>query len=717
NNLISLGVYDEVKELLEELEFEINQVEDSEEDAALGNGGLGRLAACFMDSGASCNLPLQGYGIRYSNGLFRQIITEHGQNETADVWGSDPFSVRKEYLTVEIEFNGEKVKAVPYDMPIIGYGTYNINTLRLWQSEPMVSFDFHLFNAQRYDDSVREKSRAEDISRVLYPNDSNWEGKRLRLKQQYFLASASLQDIIRSHKQIHGDLKDFTKWHVIQLNDTHPTISIPEFIRLLVDKEGMAFDVALGMARKVFAYTNHTILQEALEKWEIDLIRDLIPRVYEIIETIDSVCMGALTNKNYSDAEIHEYRIIKDYKVHMANLAIHIGFAVNGVAALHTQILKDSEFKNWYKLYPQKFQNKTNGITPRRWLKYANPELSKYITKLLGTEEWVTDLSMLKQLEEYIDDPVVLNKLMQIKKHNKEVLAKYVFDHEGILVDADSIFDIQVKRLHEYKRQFLNALYILDLYYRIKEDKNLDIPKVTFFFGAKAFPGYERAKAIVRFICEIASLINNDESINDKIKVVFVENYRVTYAEKLVPAADVSKQISTAGKEASGTGNMKFMLNGAPTFGTYDGANVEIVAESGEENNFIFGLRVEDIERIRHNYDPLSIYQGNKDIKRAVDSLVNGTLNDYGTGDFKKLWDSLIHGAHWGASPDEYFILEDFREFKDRQDEVFEAYKDQEKWAKMCLKNIANAGTFSSDRTIMQYANEIWDIKPAPLQK
>ncbi|OOB78325.1 MAG: glycogen phosphorylase [Epulopiscium sp. Nuni2H_MBin001] len=716
NNLIALGIYDPVKEILDELGFDINCVEAAEEDAALGNGGLGRLAACFMDSGAATNIPLQGYGIRYSNGLFKQVMINGAQTEVADEWKSDPFSIRKDYLAVEVEFEGGKVRAVPYDMPIIGYGSYNINTLRLWQSEPIVSFDFGLFNAQRYDEAVREKSRAEDISRVLYPNDSNWEGKVLRLKQQYFLVSASLQDIIRSHKELHGDLEDFHKWHAIQLNDTHPTLAIPEFLRIMIDVEDVQFDEALVIARKVFAYTNHTILQEALEKWDINLIRGIIPRVYEIIEILDTVCVNALSKRQYTQDEIHSYRILRDGKVHMANLAIHIGFAVNGVAALHTKILMDTELANWYKLYPKKFQNKTNGITPRRWIRYCNFGLSTYITELLGTEEWVKDLSLLKQLEKFKEDDAVLTKIMEIKHHNKEILADYVKSHEGIEIDPDSIFDIQVKRLHEYKRQLLNAFYILDLYFRVKRDPELDVPKTTFLFGAKAFPGYARAKAIVKFIGEIAKLVNNDESIKGKIKVVFVENYCVTYAEKLVPACDVSKQISTAGKEASGTGNMKFMLNGAPTFGTYDGANVEIVQESGDENNFIFGLRVEDITELKPKYDPVEIYQKNADVKRVVDSLIDGTFSDGGTGEFKELWTSLVNGTSWQRA-DRYFLLADFAEFKAMQDKVFEAYKDKRRWAQMCLMNIANAGIFSSDRTILQYADEIWGIKQCSVEK
>ncbi|OON98204.1 MAG: glycogen phosphorylase [Epulopiscium sp. Nele67-Bin005] len=715
NNLINLGVYDEVKSLLEEMNLDINAVEDAEDDAALGNGGLGRLAACFMESGASTNIPLQGYGIRYTNGLFKQIIEENGsQTETADRWLSDPFSIRKDYQTVEVKFNDYSVKAVPYDMPIIAYGARNINTLRLWKSEPVVDFNINKFNSQKYAEAVQEKDWAENISRVLYPNDSNDEGKLLRLRQQYFLVSASLQDMIRSHKAIHGDLNTFADWHTAQLNDTHPVLAIPEFVRLLVDVEGFTFDAALILTRKTFAYTNHTILQEALEKWDVRHIRTLVPRIMELIEKINAVFVHELRQKGYNDEAITNFSIIKDERVHMANLAISIGYAVNGVAALHTDILKATELRNWYELYPEKFQNKTNGITPRRWLKYANPELSEYITELLGSDAWAKDLSELKGLEKFIDDEIVLDKIMEIKRNNKVKLATYIENKEGVTINPDSIFDIQVKRLHEYKRQLLSALYIVDLYFRLKENPDLDIPKSTYIFGAKAFPGYARAKGIVRFIGQIAKTVNADTSIKGKLKVVFIEDYRVTYAEKLVPASDVSKQISTAGKEASGTGNMKFMLNGAPTLGTYDGANVEIVAESGEENNFIFGLRVEDIEKIQHSYNPREYYDNNPSLKRAIDSLVDGTFSDGGSGEFRMIYNSLVEGEDWQRK-DEYYVLADFQALKDAEEDLFKAYQDKQGWAKKCLMNIANAGTFSSDRTILQYANEIWNITPSTL--
>ena len=708
NNLISMQGYDEVKEVLEELNIDLNKIEEIEEDAGLGNGGLGRLAACFMDSGATMNLPLQGYGIRYSNGLFNQKIVEGAQVEEIDTWlkFGDPWSIRREDEMVTVAFKDFTVKAVPYDIPIIAYGSKNVNTLRLWQCEPLVSFDFELFNEQEYDKAVALKNKAEDISRILYPNDSKEEGKLLRLRQQYFMVSASLKDIVRSHKLQHGaDFKNFGTLHAVQLNDTHPVLAIPELIRILTDEEHLDFEEALEVCRKVFAYTNHTILAEALEKWDVKLIEKLFPRILEIIRVIDKRFIKELRAKNYAAEDVAELKIIKDKQVRMANLAIYVGFAVNGVAELHTNILKETELHSWYELYPKKFQNKTNGITPRRWIRLANKELSAYITELLGTEEWVKDLSKLKELEKFSEDDIVLNKLTAIKKLKKEQLSAYIKEVEGIEIDPDSLFDIQIKRLHEYKRQLLNAFYILDLYYRLKENPELAMPKVTFIFGAKAFPGYERAKAIVKFIGQIAELVNNDETISGKIKVVFVQNYRVSYGEKLFPAAEVSKQISTAGKEASGTGNMKFMVNGALTFGTYDGANVEIVREGKEENNFIFGLRVEDIEEIEEDYEPKTYYKENADLKRVVDSLIDGTFDDGDTGEFEDLYDSLIKEG------DTYFLLADFKDFKDTQDKVFKAYENQREWAKMSLINIANSGIFSSDRTIMQYADEIWGIK------
>ncbi len=618
NNLISLQMYDEVKALLEEMNIDLNKIEEIEEDAGLGNGGLGRLAACFMDSGAVMNIPLQGYGIRYSNGLFAQKIVEGAQVEEADEWlkYGDPWSIRKDDLAVEVQFDDFTVRAVPYDTPIIAYGSKNVNTLRLWKAESLVEFDFEAFNNQQYDEAVKLKNRADDISRVLYPNDSIEEGKLLRLRQQYFMVSASLKDIIRSHKELHGtNFTDFGTWHSVQLNDTHPVLAIPEFVRILVDEEEVAFDKAVEIAKTVFAYTNHTILQEALEKWDINLINQLFVRIGEIIEKIDAYFMNELEERGLTEDEREAFKIVQEDLVHMANLAIHVGFAVNGVAQLHTDILKDTElhdwyelypekFQNktnvvhmanlaihvgfavngvaqlhtdilkdtelhdWYELYPEKFQNKTNGITPRRWIRLCNQELSALITELLGSEDWVKDLDLLKGLEKYMDDAEVLKRIMAVKHTKKKQLAAYIKEVQGIEIDPNSVFDIQIKRLHEYKRQLLNALYILDLYYQIKENPNKDMPAVTFIFGAKAFPGYARAKAIIKFIGEIQKLVNNDEEVNKKMKVVFVENYRVSFAEKLFPAADVSKQISTAGKEASGTGNMKFMLNGAPTFGT-----------------------------------------------------------------------------------------------------------------------------------------------------
>lgn len=707
NNLINLGIYDEVKETLAELNIDINKIENIEEDAGLGNGGLGRLAACFMESAATMEIPLTGYGIRYNNGLFAQYFEDGFQKEDGDFWlkYGDPWSIRKDSEAVVVKFKGLNVKAVPYDTPIIGYGTKNINTLRLWKCEPLKEFNFNLFNDQKYDGALREKNRAEDISRVLYPNDSNREGKLLRLKQQYFFVSASLQDIIRKHKEKFGNVtEDLAKYHAVQLNDTHPTLAIPELIRLLVDEEGMSFDDALNISKEMFGYTNHTILAEALEKWDEKLIRALFPRILVIIKEIDKRFIKELQEKGYSIIDINEFRIVNKGVVRMANLAIHVGFAVNGVAKLHTDILMETELNNWYKLYPEKFQNKTNGITPRRWLRLCNQELSTLITELLGNEDWVRDLSLLKNLEKYADDDKVLERFMEIKYTKKVQLAQYIKEVEGVELDPNSLFDIQIKRMHEYKRQLLNAFYILDLYFRIKENPNMDIPKTTFIFGAKAFPGYRRAKSILKFINEIARIVNNDKDINGKIMVHFVENYRVSYAEKLFPAADLSKQISTAGKEASGTGNMKFMLNGAPTFGTLDGANVEIVRESGDENNFIFGLEVEDIEKLKCEYDAKLYYKENPSIKRVMDSLIDGTFDDGGTGDFIDLYNSIIREG------DQYFLLADFESFKDAEEKVFESYKDKKGWAKKSFMNICNAGIFSSDRTILQYAKEIWSV-------
>lgn len=713
NNLMNLGLYDEVKDVLAELKIDLNRIEEIEEDAGLGNGGLGRLAACFVESAATLNMPLVGYGIRYSNGLFKQNIENGFQTECEDTWlkYGEAWSIRKDDETQIIKFSDMTVKAVPYDVPIIGYKTKNINTLRLWQCEALREFDFNLFNNQQYIEAVSARNKAEDISRVLYPNDTAEAGKILRLRQQYFFSSASMKDIIKKHKTKFGsDFSEFAKYNVAQLNDTHPTISILEFIRILVDEENVEFNAALATAKEFFGYTNHTILAEALEKWDIRLIERLFPRILQIAYQIDDALMNELRQKGYDEGKVWNFRIVANNQIRMANLAIFVGRAVNGVAALHTEILKKSELNNWYNLYPNKFQNKTNGITPRRWLRLCNTELSEFITDLLGSEDWVKDLSLLEGLKKYNDDDKVLEKLMEIKHEKKVQLAEYIKQEEGIIVDPNSFFDIQIKRLHEYKRQLLNALYILDLYYRIKENPELDVPKTTFIFGAKAFPGYRRAKGIVKFINEIARMIDRDEEASKKIKVVFVHNYRVSYAQKLFPGSDLSKQISTAGKEASGTGNMKFMLNATPTFGTYDGANIEIVQASGEENNYIFGLRVEDIERIKHDYNPREYYNQNPSIKRVVDALINGTLDDGGTGYFEDLYNALLEER------DQYYLLADFELFKQAEEKVFEDYKDKKKWAKKCFANLYSSGVFSSDRTIKQYADEIWNIKPVPVE-
>ncbi len=711
NNLVSKEIYNEVEDELNKLGVSLKAMEDVE-DAALGNGGLGRLAACFLDSAATLDVPLDGYGIRYKYGLFKQNIENGFQTETADAWTQfgDPWSIRNENEAVTVEFKDMSVKAVPYDMPIIGYGTSNIGTLRLWQSESLVPFDFDLFNAQKYDKSVALKNRAEDISRVLYPNDDNDEGKKLRLKQQYFFSSASLQDIIRKFKNIHGnDFTKFADYITIQLNDTHPVISIPELIRLLTVNENVKFDDAVEICKNVFNYTNHTIMQEALEKWDLKLIRNTIPQVLDIIKQLDKMLKTDLKNKNVPKEKASKMQIIQEKRVHMAYLAIFCSRYVNGVARIHTDILKTDVLKDWYELYPEKFQNKTNGITQRRWLLLCNQELSALISELLGNNDWVTDLDKLKELEKYADDENVLNRFIAIKEEKKKQLVEYIRVHDGVEIDENSIFDIQIKRLHEYKRQLLNALAILELYFEIKDGTLKDFVPTTFIFGAKSAPGYARAKGIIKLINEIAKLIENDKEVSKYIKVVFVKNYNVSYAEKLVAACDVSEQISTAGTEASGTGNMKLMLNGAVTLGTYDGANIEIVEEAGEENNYIFGARVEDIEEIKETYCSKDLYENDEKIKRVLDALVDGTLNDGKTKIFKELYDSVLKGASW-HKPDHYYLLLDFNDYVETKKRVNSDYKNKKEFYKKCWINMCNAGKFSSDRTIKEYAKDIWHL-------
>jgi starch phosphorylase len=711
NNLISLGLENEVQEVLKDLNIDLNELEEFEDDAGLGNGGLGRLAACFIDSAASLDYPLTGYGIRYEYGIFKQAFESGEQVEFADEWlrNGDPWSIRRSQEAVEVSFADSAVMAVPYDYPVIGYKNQTVNTLRLWRSEALQPFDFNLFNAQAYDASVEDKNRAEDISRVLYPNDSTEEGKILRLKQQYFFASASLQDMLRAHKAAKRSLESFHEYHAVQLNDTHPVIAIPELMRLLI-AEGMSYEAAWSVVTKTFAYTNHTILSEALEKWSVDLVKKVVPQVFDIIEKIDAAFKLELQEKGYSSDKVGRMQIIKDGLVHMAWMAIHGTYATNGVAQLHTDLLMTTELKDWYELYPERFHNKTNGITQRRWLFYSNPELTAYITKLMGSEEWMHDLTLLSSLAKYGEDKAVLDEFMKIKGLKKMQLKAFIEENEGIVIDENSIFDIQIKRLHEYKRQLLNALHILDLYYRIKENPTMKRVPQTFIFGAKAAPGYFRAKGIIKFINEIASLVNNDPQVNHLMKVVFVQNYRVTYGEKLFPASDISEQISTAGKEASGTGNMKFMLNGTPTIGTYDGANVEIVAEAGMENNFIFGARVEELEEIKASYDPRVYYEEVEGLKRVLDTLIDGTFDDGGSGYFKELYDALMVGADWHAA-DHYFILKDFDAYRQAQNEMNAAYSDSYAYAKKCWLNMCYAGKFSSDRTIEEYVKETWKVE------
>ena len=714
NNLLSTGLYDQVSQILKECGTDINKMEEIE-DAALGNGGLGRLAACFLDSAATIGLPLDGYGIRYKFGLFKQEFQEGFQKETADDWSKygDPWSIRCEEESVVVHFLDQDVIAVPYDMPIIGYGLKHISTLRLWQCEPQNQLNFELFNDQEYDLSVLEKNRAEDISRVLYPNDSTEEGKLLRLKQQYFFSSASLQDIIRNYKKNYGtDYSHFAELNTLQLNDTHPTIAIPELIRLLM-ADDVSFIEALNIAKRVFNYTNHTIMQEALEKRELSLLDKLSPEITDIIKRIDSAFSEELKLKCSHESDKDNLLIIKDDTVNMAYLACYVSSYINGVAEIHTNILKEDLLKEWYMLYPEKFQNKTNGVTQRRWLALCNPKLSDLITELLGSESWITNLEELKKLEKYADDKNVLDRFIGIKHENKKSLNDYIFLHEHKTFNVDSIVDVQVKRLHEYKRQLLNILCILELYFEIKEGKIKDFTPTTFIFGAKAAPGYLRAKAIIKLINEVSKLIEKDDDVNKYIKVIFVTDYNVSYAEKIFAATDISEQISTAGTEASGTGNMKMMINGAVTLGTYDGANIEIFKEAGPNNNYVFGSLVEDIENIKNTYDPMKYYLNDHRIKRCLDSLIDGTLDDNGTGLFEELYDSILKGASWHEA-DHYYLLLDFSDFMDKKIKVNEDNKDKYSFAKKQWLNMCNSGRFSSDRTIKQYGKDIWKIEIHP---
>lgn len=716
NNLLNLGIYDEVKAVIEEMGLDFEALEDQEEDAALGNGGLGRLAACFIESAATEGLPLQGYGVRYSQGIFKQRFVDGFQCEMGDDWTrrGDFWSIRKEREARVVRFRDQEVLAVPYDMPIVGYKNGVVNTLRLWQAEACgEGFDFNQFNNFQYDRAVSATNQAEDITRVLYPNDIQRAGKVLRLKQQYFFTSASLQDLVARYRQNHPEdpgFERFSDYHIIQLNDTHPVIGIPEMMRLLIDEQGLEWDKAYAIVRKIFAFTNHTVLQEALEKWSFDIMEEISPRCLSIIGEINEAMMKALRESGIAESRLGSYAIIHDDVVEMAYLAIWCATSVNGVAALHTEILKADTLKQWYELMPERFNNKTNGVTPRRWLQYANPELSAFITDKLGGEAWKHDLSLLKGLEAFAEDGETLDRLNAIKHEKKVQLAKYIERTEGIQVDPDSIFDIQIKRLHEYKRQLLNALHILYRYEEIKADPQLQRVPRTFIFGAKAAPGYFRAKAIIKFINEIAKLVNNDPDTRDKLRVVFMQNYRVSSAEKLFPAADISEQISTAGKEASGTGNMKFMMNATVTVGTLDGANIEIFREAGEANNYRFGATVEELRDAAETYNPKACYHMDQAIRKAVDYLLDEEkLNDNGTFMFIDIYNELVNPQNGGRG-DQYYNLLDFRSYVEAHDRIDRDYRDRRGWAKKCLMNLANCGRFSSDRTIREYAAEIWHI-------
>jgi len=699
SNLYNLGILDEMKQLFAAQGVDLAVLEEIE-DAALGNGGLGRLAACFLDSAASCDIPLSGYGLRYKFGLFKQSFDDQGsQKENADDWTKfgDPWSYRRYNHTVKVKFPDHTVLAVPYDVPVIGYDTHNINTLRLWQCEAEEELDFSAFNDQDYLRALDQKNKAEDITRVLYPNDSTWEGKRLRIKQQYVLSSASLQDMLRTFKTAHGnDLSRFADYYAVQLNDTHPAMSIPELIRLLMD-EGMDFDQSFSIAQRTFSYTNHTVMSEALEKWPLDLLGSVVPEIVDIIRRIDEKLQR----------EHPGLFIIKDNTAHMANLSVYVSSYVNGVAEIHSQILKDDLFHDWYQVYPDRFQNKTNGVTPRRWMGLCNPELTQMLKYRIGGD-FLKDLDKLSELKPMIDEDMV-RQFNAIKRQKKEQLCKVIAEKEGVQLNPDFIFDVQIKRLHEYKRQLMNALSIVDIYFRLKNGELTDFRPTVYIFGAKSAPGYARAKAIIRYINRIAKLINNDPAVSDKLKVVFVQNYNCSYAEHIIPAADISEQISPAGTEASGTGNMKLMLNGAVTLGTLDGANVEIAQEAGMDNEYIFGHTVQEINNAKDSYCARSIYDTDSHLHRAIDTLVDGTVP---TDDAQKeLHHALLDGASWRKA-DNYFVLLDYASYMDAKLRVNRDYADRLTFGRKCLENVASGSKFSSDRTIRQYADEIWHIKP-----
>ncbi len=733
NNLINMTAYTEVKEALEEMGIDLNAIEDEEPDPALGNGGLGRLAACFLDSLATLGYAAYGCGIRYRYGMFKQKIKNGYQVETPDNWLKDgnPFELRRPEYAKEVRFGGnirteydaegkvhfvqenfESVKAIPYDYPIVGYGNHVVNTLRIWDAEPIVDFQLDSFDRGDYRKAVEQENLARNIVEVLYPNDNHYAGKELRLKQQYFFISASIQTAIDRYKKSHEQIERLHEKVTFQMNDTHPTVAVAELMRILLDEEGLGWNEAWEVTTKTCAYTNHTIMAEALEKWPIDLFSRLLPRVYQIIQEIDRRFVEQIRSQYPGEEEkVRKMAILRDGQVKMAHLAIVAGYSVNGVARLHTEILKQQELKEFYQMMPEKFNNKTNGITQRRFLMHGNYRLADWVTGKLGTKKWITDLSKMEKLKELTDDPKALEEFMAIKRQNKERLAAYILEHNQIEVDPRSIFDVQVKRLHEYKRQLLNILHIMYLYNKIKAHPEQSFYPRTFIFGAKASAGYVRAKQIIKLINSVAEVINNDRSIHGKLKVVFIEDYKVSNAEWIFAAADVSEQISTASKEASGTGNMKFMLNGAVTLGTMDGANVEIVEEVGQENAFIFGLTSDEVISYENNggYCPMDVLKEDPDLKQVVDQLIDGTYANGDTQMYRDLYDSLTQGSQGGRA-DIYFILKDFDSYARAQEKVEEAYRDTRRWAKMALLNTASCGKFSSDRTIQEYVDEIWHL-------
>ena len=734
NNMINLCCYDEVKEVLEELGLDLNVIEDEEPDAALGNGGLGRLAACFIESLSTLNYPVYGCGIRYKYGMFKQEIVNGYQQEVPDNWleYGNPFEMKRSEYTQMVKFNGyvriewdeekkrnryihdgyDAVHAVPYDIPVVGYGNNMVNALRIWDAQPVQEFNLSDFDKGEYKKAVEQENLAKNIVEVLYPNDNHYSGKELRLKQQYFFVSASVQQAVKKYKETHSDLSKMHEKLCFQLNDTHPTVTVPELMRILLDEEGLEWDEAWAITTKCCAYTNHTIMAEALEKWPVDLFMRLLPRIYQIVEEINRRFLIEIEDRypNQYD-KIRNMAILYEGQVRMANMAIIAGFSVNGVARLHTEILKKRELKDFYEMMPEKFNNKTNGITQRRFLVHGNPLLASWVTNKIGTDKWITDLPLINGIANYANEPKAQEEFVEIKYQNKLRLAKYIKEHNGIDVDPNSIFDVQVKRLHEYKRQLLNIMHVMYLYNQLKANPDMDFYPTTFIFGAKAAAGYKRAKETIKLINSVGNVINNDPDINGRIKVVFIENYRVSNAEIIFAASDVSEQISTASKEASGTGNMKFMLNGAVTIGTMDGANVEIVEEVGADNAFIFGLSSEEVMAFEANggYNPREIYDNDADVRKVIDQLVDGTFSNGDKEMFKEIHDSFLNPSYGKA--DQYFILKDFRSYADAQARVNKAYQDRANWAKMAMLNTACSGKFTSDRTIEEYVNDMWKLE------